>query len=71
MQKEELRKVYPHQIGVVEGEALVSNIGRFGPYLTDRGENFRLTKGTDPLTLTVDQALAIIEKADKKKSRKK
>ena len=71
MQKEELRKVYPHQIGVVEGEALVSNIGRFGPYLTYRGENFRLTKGTDPLTLTVEQALAIIEKADKKKSRKK
>ncbi|MCR5444237.1 MAG: type I DNA topoisomerase [Bacteroidales bacterium] len=71
MQKEELKKVYPHQIGVVEGEALVSNIGRFGPYLTYRGENFRLTKGVDPLTLTVDQAMAIIEKADKKKTRKK
>ena len=70
LQKEELKKVYPHQIGVVEGEALVSNIGRFGPYLTYRGENFRLTKGTDPLTLSVEQALAIIEKAEKKKKKK-
>jgi topoisomerase IA-like protein len=49
----------------------VSNIGRFGPYLTYRGENFRLTKDIDPLTLSVEKALEIIEKANKKKTKKK
>ena len=70
-QKEELKKIYPHEIGVKDGEAVVSNIGRFGPYLTYRGENFRLSKGVDPLTLTLDAAMAIIEGVGKKKAKKK
>ncbi len=70
-EKEELKKIYPHEIGVKDGDAVVSNIGRFGPYLTFRGENFRLAKGVDPLTLTMAQAMEIIEGASKKKSRKK
>ena len=70
-EKEELKKVYPHEIGVKDGDAVVSNIGRFGPYLTYRGENFRLTKGVDPLTLTLDKAMEIIEGSLKKKSKKK
>ena len=70
-EKEELKKIYPHEIGVKDGDAVVSNIGRFGPYLTFRGENFRLAKGVDPLTLTLAQAMEIIEGASKKKSRKK
>ena len=70
-EKEELKKVYPHEIGVKDGDAVVSNIGRFGPYLTYRGENFRLTKGVNPLTLTLDMAMEIIEGSLKKKSKKK
>ena len=70
-EKEELKKVYPHEIGVKDGDAVVSNIGRFGPYLTYRGENFRLTKGINPLTLTLDMAMEIIEGSLKKKSKKK
>ena len=70
-QKEELKKVYPHEIGIKDGEAVVSNIGRFGPYLTYRGENFRLAKGVDSLTLTLDEALKIIENAGKKSKKKK
>ena len=50
---------------------MVSNIGRFGPYLTFRGENFRLAKGVDPLTMTLDQAMDIINGASKKKAKKK
>ena len=69
--KEELKKVYPHEIGVQDGEAVVSNIGRFGPYLTYRGENFRLTKNVDPLTLSLDKAMEIINNAEKRKARKK
>ena len=54
-----------------DGDAVVSNIGRFGPYLTFRGENFRLSKGVDPLKLTLEQALEIIDKNGKKKAKKK
>ena len=70
-EKEALKKVYPHEIGVQDGEVVMSNIGRFGPYLTYRGENFRLSKGVDPLKLSLAQALEIIETASKKKSKKK
>ena len=70
-EKEALRSVYPHEIGIQDGDAVVSNIGRFGPYLTYRGENFRLTKDIDPLTLSVEKAREIIDKANKKKSKKK
>ncbi|MBO7102005.1 MAG: type I DNA topoisomerase [Bacteroidales bacterium] len=69
--KEELKKVYPHEIGVQDGEPVVSNIGRFGPYLTYRGENFRLTKDIDPLTLSLANAMEIINNANKRKTKKK
>ena len=69
-QKEELKKIYPHEIGVHEGEPVVSNIGRFGPYMTYKGENFRLAKGVDPLKLTLKEALDIIETGGKKKRKK-
>ena len=69
-QKEELKKIYPYEIGVHDGEAITSNIGRFGPYLTYKGENFRLAKGIDPLKLSLAEALDIIGSAGKKKGRK-
>ena len=69
--KEELKKVYPHEIGIKDGDAVVSNIGRFGPYLTYRGENFRLAKDVDSLKMTLEQAMEIIEGAGKKKAKKK
>ena len=69
--KEELKKNFPHEIGVQDGEAVVSNIGRFGPYLTYKGENFRLAKDVDPLKLTLAAAMDIINASGKKKSKKK
>ena len=69
--KEELKKIYPHEVGVKDGEAVMSNIGRFGPYLTYKGENFRLAKDIDPLKLTLEEALKIIENPGKKKAKKK
>ena len=66
-EKEALKKIYPHQIGELDGEPVVSNIGRFGPYLTYRGENFRLPKDADPLKLTVDDAKALLQKSKKRR----
>ena len=67
--KEEMKKNYPHEIGLHEGEPIVSNSGRFGPYLTYLGENFRLSKDVDPLNLSVDEAVAIINNSKRKKKK--
>ena len=52
-----------------DGEAIVSNIGRFGPYLTYLGENFRLPKNIDPLKLSIDTAVEIINIGKKRKKK--
>lgn len=36
--------------------------GRYGPYITMSKENYRIPKGTDPATLTVEMCQQIIEK---------
>jgi DNA topoisomerase-1 len=69
--KEELKKNFPHENGVQDGEAVVSNSGCYGPYLTFKGENFRLAKDVDPLKLTLEEAMKIIENPGKKKGKKK
>ena len=69
VEKERLRALYPHVIGEHDGMAISSNIGRYGPYLTYRNENFRLPKNVNPLELTVAEAVAIIESAGEKKPR--
>ena len=69
-EKEALRKLFPHEVGQHDGETILSNMGRFGAYLSFKGENYRLDKAIDPLTITVDQALEVINKAAKKKKKK-
>ena len=71
-EKERLKTLYPHEIGEYEGEKVVSNIGKYGPYLSYRNENFRLPKsGVDPLTISLADAVAIIREMQEKKSKKK
>ncbi|MBQ7279291.1 MAG: type I DNA topoisomerase [Bacteroidales bacterium] len=67
--KEEMRKNFPREIGLHEGEPIQANIGRFGPYLTYKGNNYRLSKDHDPLTISVEEAAAIIAASGEKKSR--
>ena len=69
VEKERLRALYPHVIGEHEGQVVSSNIGRYGPYLTYRNENFRLPKAVNPLEMTIEEAIAIIAAAGEKKPR--
>jgi DNA topoisomerase-1 len=41
-------------------------IGRYGPYIAFEGKNYPISKSTDPATLTLDAARAIIEKGKAK-----
>ncbi len=68
-EKERLRELYPHSIGLHDGEMITSNIGRYGPYLTYRNENFRLPKTANPLEMTIEEAVEIINQAGVKKPR--
>ncbi|MDR2361547.1 MAG: type I DNA topoisomerase [Prevotellaceae bacterium] len=35
--------------------------GRFGPYITHAGRNYKIPKGTDPAALTIEACLSLIE----------
>ncbi len=47
-----------------KGEIVVRD-GRYGPYVTDGKTNATIPKGTDPLTVTLPDAIAILEKKRK------
>ena len=40
--------------------------GRFGPYIAFQGSNYKIPKGTDPMTLTLEQCHEIISKENGK-----
>lgn len=48
------------------GEIKVLN-GRYGPYISLNKKNYRIPKGTDPSTLTLEEVQEIIAKSDKEK----
>lgn len=51
----------PLFLGEYEGQEVIVNIGRFGPYVK-LGEAFiSLPKGTEPLDLTLEKAIALIQ----------
>ena len=52
----------PRVLGNFEDEEVVSAIGRFGPYLRHKGKFTSLKKdaGDDPLTITLDRAIEVI-----------
>ncbi len=45
--------------------------GRWGPYITYKGKNYKIPKDTDPAGLTAEQCLSIIKNSDKKPAKKK
>ena len=57
----------PRNIGQFEGEDVVVNIGRFGPYAQHAGQFYSLKKEMDPYTVELAEVSPLIE--DKRKSK--
>ncbi len=58
-----LKEIGPHP---ESNENLQVKTGRFGPYVTDGTVNATIPKGTDPETLTMDQAVELIAKREER-----
>lgn len=52
----------PREIGEYEGSKVVVGAGRFGPYVMHDKKYVSIPKGTDPMTITLDAAIGLIEK---------
>lgn len=51
----------PRTVGEFEGKAVTAAIGRYGAYLAHSGKFYSLPKTLDPLTVTLEEAEAIIK----------
>jgi DNA topoisomerase-1 len=51
----------PKDLGVYEGEDVLVNNGRFGPYVKYGNKFISIPKGLDPLSVEMDQAIEIIK----------
>ena len=50
----------PRTVGVYEGSPVVIGAGRFGPYVLHQKKYTSLPKGTDPMAVTLDEAIRLI-----------
>jgi DNA topoisomerase I len=57
----------PRNLGEFEGSEVQANIGRFGPYIAHDKKFYSLSKEQDPYSITLEQAVPIIEEKRKAK----
>ena len=55
----------PRTLGEHEGQEIVVNLGRFGPYIKMGEQNISMPRGEDPYSLTLDRALELIDEKQK------
>ena len=69
---EEAAKLFelPRTIGTYEGMPLTASIGRFGPYIKYGSSFVSLGKTYDPMLITEEEAIALIEDHKQKESKK-
>jgi DNA topoisomerase-1 len=60
----------PREIGEFEGKQVTIGAGRFGPYILHDKQYTSLPKGTDPMAITLDEAIALIEEKRKQETQK-
>ncbi len=54
----------PLELGLYEGNPIVVNEGRYGPYVLYNSKFYNLDKGEDPLTITKERAIELIVAKD-------
>jgi DNA topoisomerase-1 len=57
-------------VGSFESTDVVVSVGRFGPYVKHNSGFYSLAKDDDPLTVTLQRAIEIIEEKRKKEDQK-
>ena len=64
---EEALKLFdlPREVGEYEGKPVTAAIGRFGPYLRHDGKFVSIPKDLAPQTITIEQAVALIDEKRK------
>lgn len=60
---EEALKLFdlPRAVGEYEGKVMVAAVGRFGPFIRHDGKFVSIPKDLNPLTITAEEAIALIE----------
>jgi DNA topoisomerase I len=60
---EEALKLFdlPRTVGEYEGKVVVAAVGRFGPFIRHDGKFVSIPKDLNPLTITAEEAIALIE----------
>ena len=61
----------PRTVGKVDGEELVVNNGKFGPYVRYKGKFYSIPKTENPLTIDADACMNLIEKKAEQDANKK
>ena len=60
----------PRELGEYEGQPVVVGAGRFGPYVQHNGKYTSLPKDSNPMTVSLDEAIALIEEKRKQDDQK-
>lgn len=60
----------PRTVGEFEDSDVVAAVGRFGPYVRHKSKFYSLGKLYDPHTITIDEAINVIEEKRKKDAEK-
>ena len=50
----------PRTVGEFEGSPIIIGTGRFGPYILHKKKYVSLPKGADPMTITIEESIALI-----------
>jgi DNA topoisomerase-1 len=60
----------PRNVGDYEGKEVIIGIGRFGPYVRHSGKFVSLKKYDDPLSITLERSIELIEEGRQKEQNK-
>ncbi|MBI2482739.1 type I DNA topoisomerase [Candidatus Uhrbacteria bacterium] len=60
---------FPRTLGEQEGAAITVHLGRFGPYIKYGDANASIPAGTDPTTVTLEDAIRFVREAKERKQK--